>query len=215
METLTVGLTGGIGTGKSRVAELLRELGAAVECSDQIVREIQSPGGAALAEIAATFGEEFLLPSGGLDRARLGALVFHNGEARKKLNDIIHPHVYRVLSERLQAHRRNGVPVVVLDIPLLLEGRKAGRGSGALLPFDLVLLVYADEKSQIDRITSRDGLSLKDATARVRSQMPIDEKRELADVVIDNSGDWEQTARSVRALFASWFSDDEPSESHH
>ncbi len=209
--TLAIGLTGGIGTGKSRVGELLRTLGAAVECSDEIVREIQAPGGAALAQIAALFGEEYVLPSGELDRTRLGELVFRDPDARRKLGNLIHPLVYRELSRRLEAHRQREVPVVVLDIPLLLEGRESGRGSGARLPFDLVLLVYADQETQLQRIMARDGLSHDDALARIRSQLPIEEKRALADVVIDNSGNWEATAQRVRECYQQWVSADGPS----
>ena len=202
--TLAIGLTGGIGTGKSRVGELLRTLGAAVECSDEIVREIQAPGGAALAQISATFGEAYVLPSGELDRARLGELVFRDPDARGKLGNLIHPLVYRELARRLEAHRQREVQVVVLDIPLLLEGRQAGRGSGALLPFDLIVLVYADEETQLERIMARDGLSHEDALARIRSQLPIEEKRALADVVIDNSGKWEATAQRVQECYEQW-----------
>lgn len=208
--TLAIGLTGGIGTGKSRVGQLLRTLGAAVECSDEIVREIQAPEGAALAQIAATFGEAYLLPSGELDRARLGELVFRDPDARRKLGNLIHPLVYRELARRLEAHRRREVQVVVLDIPLLLEGRQAGPGSGALLPFDLILLVYADEETQLKRLIARDGLSHEDALARIRSQLPIEEKRALADVVIDNSGKWEATSQRVRECYEQWVSADEP-----
>ncbi len=193
------------------MAELLCELGAAVECSDEIVREIQAPGGAALAEIAASFGEEFLLPSGELDRARLGELVFRDPDARKRLGNLMHPLVYRELARRLEAHRQRQARVVVLDIPLLLEGRKAGRGSGALLLFDLILLVYADEQTQLERIMTRDGLSHEDALARVRSQLSIEEKRAMADIVIDNSGAWEATTQVVQKYYAEWISADEPS----
>ncbi len=209
--TLAIGLTGGIGTGKSRVAELLRTLGAAVECSDEIVREIQASGGAALAQIAATFGETYVLPSGELDRARLGELVFRDPDARRKLGNLIHPLVYRELARRLEAHRQREVQVVVLDIPLLLEGRQAGRGSSALLPFDLILLVYADEETQLERIMARDGLSHEDALARIRSQLAIEEKRALADVVIDNSGKWEATVQRVQECYEQWVSADGPS----
>ena len=193
--TRVVGLTGGIATGKSRVAELLRELGAEVECSDQIVRELQAPGSEALAEIAATFGAEVLLASGELDRAKLGKIVFEDSEARQKLNTIMHLRVYRRLEQLAETHRGNGVPVVVLDIPLLLEGKVAGKGSGAWLPIDLVVLVYADEATQVERILSRDGLSRDEAQARVGSQMPIEAKRKLADVVVDNSGSWSTTEK--------------------
>lgn len=202
-----VGLTGGIGTGKTRVAELLRELGAAVECSDQIVHELQARGGDALGAIAETFGREYLLPSGELDRAKLGSLVFADPAARRKLTDIIHPRVYRELRRRMEAHRAAGVRVIVLDIPLLLEGRRAGRGSGALLPFDVICVVYADPETQLARITARDGLSRDDAQARIRAQVPIDEKRDMADAVIDNSGDWSAAEKQVRELYAEWEKD--------
>lgn len=202
--TVIVGLTGGIGTGKSRVAALLASLGAAVVDSDRIVRELQQPGSPALAEIARTFGPEYLLPSGKLDRARLGKLVFEDPEARVRLNRIMHPRVTRLLRERMEAHRAAGAPVVVLDIPLLLEGRRAGTGAGAVLPFDVIVVVYAEESTQVERIMARDGLSREAALARVRSQLPIEEKRAMADVVIDNDGAWEDAEASVRAHWASW-----------
>lgn len=202
--SFVVGLTGGIATGKTRVAELLEQLGAVVICADRIVHELESPGGEVLEEITRVFGRDYLLPSGELDREKLGALVFRDSGARMKLNGILHPRVGRILAERLGALRREGAPVVVLDIPLLLEGRKAGRGSGAALPFDEVVVVYADEKTQVERIMVRDGLSNDDARARVRAQMPIDEKRAMADVAIDNSGAWEETEREVRELYARW-----------
>jgi dephospho-CoA kinase len=199
-----VGLTGGIGTGKSRVLELLRALGAAVECSDVIVREIQAPGGRALGAIADTFGAEYLTADGALDRPKLGQLVFADPTARRKLNDIIHPLVYLELTDRLKKHAQAGAPVIVLDIPLLLEGRRAGRGSGAGIPFDEVVVVYADEAAQISRVMARDKLSRADAEARVRAQMPIEEKRAMADTVIDNSGAWDATERTTRELWARW-----------
>ena len=199
-----IGLTGGIGTGKSRVADLLEALGAAIVDSDLLVREIQKPGSEALREIADSFGPEYLLPSGELDRARLGKLVFDDPEVRHKLNDIIHPRVTRALRERMQAHRAAGVPVIVLDIPLLLEGRSAGRGAGAVLPFDVIVVVYADEDTQVERVMARDGLSREDASARVGSQLSIEEKRSLADVVIDNTGAWQETEAAVRARWAEW-----------
>jgi dephospho-CoA kinase len=209
-QTLAIGLTGGIGSGKSRVAELLRERGAVVECSDQIVRELQAPGGVALAEIVTRFGEEYLLASGELDRSRLGELVFGDPQARRKLGDIMHPLVYRELAKRLEDHRQRGARVVVLDIPLLLEGRASGRGSGALLPLDLVVVVYADEETQLARIMARDQLSREDALSRVRAQLSIEKKRGLADVVIDNSGDWESAAKQVRECYAEWISGEAP-----
>jgi dephospho-CoA kinase len=199
-----VGLTGGIGTGKSRVADLLEALGAAVECSDRIVRELQEPGGEVLDAIVETFGREFLTPSGELDREKLGERVFGDEEARLTLGRLIHPAVYQELLRRMEAHREAGVPVIVLDIPLLLEGRTSGKGSGALLPFDVIAVVYARPEIQLERIVARDGLPETQARARIGSQLPIDDKASLADVVIDNSGDWERTAEQVHKLYREW-----------
>ncbi len=104
----------------------------------------------------------------------------------------------------MEAHAAAGVPVIVLDIPLLLEGKKAGRGSGARLPFDLIVVVYADEKTQLERVLARDGLSREEAEARIRSQVPIDEKRDMADVVIENTASWSITEKRVRELYKTW-----------
>jgi dephospho-CoA kinase len=199
-----VGLTGGIGSGKSRVAERLRELGAAVECADRIVREVQQPGQPGLEAIAAEFGPEILLASGELDRAKLGDRVFRDPEARRTLNRLIHPLVQRELARRVAGHAAAGTPVIVADIPLLLEGRRAGSGSATALPFDVIALVYASEPTQIARVIARDGLPREDAERRIRAQLPIDEKRTLADVVIENDGDWSKTDAQIRALFEGW-----------
>lgn len=204
--SILIGLTGGIGTGKSRVAELLRALGAAVECSDTLVRELQAPGGAGLAAIVDAFGGEYLTLAGELDRPKLGKLVFNDPGARAKLNLLIHPLVTRETQKRVAAHRARGVPVIVADIPLLLEGRKSGIGSGAVLPFDVIVVVYASEEQQLARVMARDKLSREDALSRIRSQLAIEEKRALADVVIDNSGAWEAAEKQTRDLYAEWVS---------
>ena len=202
--SLVVGLTGGIGTGKSKVSELLERLGAAVDCSDKIVRELQAPGGAGLRAIVDAFGPEYLTASGELDRPKLGKRVFEDRDARLRLNLLIHPLVTAEHQRRLAAHRARGVAVVVADIPLLLEGRKAGTGTGAILPFDVIAVVYATEAQQLERIVARDRLSPEDARARIAAQLSIEEKRALADVIIDNSGPWEATEKQVRELYASW-----------
>ena len=204
MGSLLIGLTGGIGTGKSRVADVLRGLGAAVECSDRIVRELQARGGEALAQIVEQFGAEFLTAEGELDREKMGALVFREPEARLRLGQIIHPLVYRTLTERSAGHRAAGIPVIVQDIPLLLEGRLAGTGSGAKTPFDVIAVVYASEEQQLRRIMDRDDLTREAAIARIGAQVPIEKKRELADVVIDNTGEWHRTVEQVHALFEDW-----------
>lgn len=203
-QSWVIGLTGGIGTGKTRVADLLRELGAAVECSDRIVHELQARGGRALQAIADVFGQHYVTARGELDRERLGQRVFSDPNARQRLNRIMHPLVREELSRRLDRHVAAKAPVVVLDIPLLLEGRTAGGTSGAPLPFDQVVLVYAPEATQVERASRRDGMTAEDVLRRVKAQLSIEEKRKLADVVIDNSGDWASTEAQVRALYQGW-----------
>ena len=204
--TRVVGLTGGIGTGKSTVARLLAALGASVIDADAIVHELQAPGTPLLARIAEAFGEEMLRPDGSLDRERLGRLVFADPAARKRLNDLVHPAVGAEMLRRLAAARAAGVPLVVLDIPLLLEGRarsaEPGRAKTASDLVSEVIVVYAREAQQIERQVARDGATPEHARERVAAQLPIEEKRRLADHVIDNSGSLADTERQVRELYA-------------
>jgi len=200
--TRIVGLTGGIGTGKSTVAALLAELGAVVIDADAIVHELQARGSPVLGELASAFGEAIIDATGALDREALGAIVFRDAEARKRLGEIIHPKVAAEMARRTATAREAGAAVVVLDIPLLFEGRRAGTGSAAHLGFDATVLVYASEEQQIERQMQRDGVGRDEALRRVRAQLPIEEKKGMADHVVDNSGDPEATARQVRALYA-------------
>jgi dephospho-CoA kinase len=200
--TFVVGLSGGIGTGKSTVAQLFAELGAVVIDADAIVHELQAPGAPLLAEIAETFGPEVIRSDGSLDRERLGDLVFRDAEARRRLGAIVHPKVGAEMQRRLAAAREGGARLVVLDIPLLFEGRKAGTGSAARLAFDATVLAYTPETLQVERQIARDACGADEALRRVRAQMPIEEKRGLADFVIDNSGSLAETARQVRELAA-------------
>jgi len=200
--TVVVGLSGGIGTGKSTVARLFAEAGAVVIDADAIVHELQAPGTPLLAEIAEAFGAEVIRADGSLDRERLGAIVFRDPEARRRLGAIVHPKVGAEMLRRLEAARAAGEGLVVLDIPLLFEGRKAGTGSAALLGFDATVLAYAPEHLQIERQLARDGCSLDEALRRVRAQLPIEEKRAHADHVVDNSGSLAETERQVRELVA-------------
>jgi dephospho-CoA kinase len=204
--TRVVGLTGGIGTGKSTVGRMLAALGAVVVDSDAIVRELQAPGTPLLAEIVAGFGREMLLPDGSLDRARLGALVFSDPAARARLNALVHPAAGRETLRRLEAARAAGARLVVLDIPLLLEGR-AARGAPdpkrvASDSAQEVIVVYAPEALQIERQMQRDGATREHALARIRAQLPIEEKKRLADHLVDNSGSLADTERQVREVFA-------------
>jgi dephospho-CoA kinase len=196
-----VGLSGGIGSGKSTVARELAALGATVIDADAIVHELQAPGAPLLDEIAAAFGRHLIRADGSLDRAALGDLVFRDEAARKRLGEIVHPRVGAEVARRLAKALAAGAPLVVLDIPLLFEGRRAGTGSAAALRFDASVLVYASEETQIARQMARDGCTREEALRRIRAQMPLSEKRELADHVIENDGDLADTRRQVRELF--------------
>jgi dephospho-CoA kinase len=199
--TVVIGLTGGIGSGKSTVARMLRELGATVIDADAIVHELQARGMPMVDELARAFGPGVLAPDGSLDRKALGAIVFRDEAARARLNAIVHPPVGAEFARRLAAALADGVPLVALDIPLLFEGRESGKGSAAARNVQTTVVVWVPEPVQIERQIARDGCSRDEALARVRSQLPLDRKRELADHVIDNSGSLADTERQVRALY--------------
>jgi dephospho-CoA kinase len=203
--TRVVGLTGGIGTGKSTVVRMLAARGAVVIDADAIVHRLQAPGEPLLAEIAAAFGPEVIDAGGGLDRARVAERVFRDPAARQRLNGIVHPKVGAEMARQLDAARRAGAPLIVVDIPLLFETRPRDR-EAARAGFDATLLVYCPREQQIARTVARDGCTREEAERRVAAQMPIDEKRELADHVIDNSGALADTERQVEALWRAWVS---------
>lgn len=198
--TCILGLTGGIGSGKSTVTRILAELGATTIDADAIVHELQAPGQPMLRELAAAFGESILTADGALDRKGLGAIVFRDEAARAKLGEIVHAPVIGEMMRRAKAAKDRGDPLVVLDIPLLFEGRVTGRGSGALMQFDATVCVWVDESVQLARTMARDGCDEAEARRRMAAQLPIDRKRELADHVIDNSGTPESTRAQVEAL---------------
>ena len=191
-----MGLTGGIGTGKSTVARMFTERGARLIDADTIVHELQAPGTAMLAEIAEAFGPETLRADGSLDRKRLGETIFADPEARARLGRITGPPIVAELLRRIDAGRRSDATLLIVDIPLLLEGRGPG-------PYGLdgVIVVYAPEAAQIARQVERDGATPEHAMERVRAQMPIEEKRSLADHIIENNGTLAETEAQVEALF--------------
>ena len=184
---LRIGLTGGIGSGKSTVAALLAARGAVVVDADRIAREVVEPGTPGLAAVAEAFGQGVLAADGTLDRPALAAIVFTDPEARARLDAIVHPLV-RERSVELIA----GAPsdaVLVNDVPLLVETGQAGT-------YDLVLVVEADLATRLSRLLER-GLSEEDARARIASQATDEQRRAVADVVLDNSGSREQLAEQV------------------
>lgn len=193
--SLVVGLTGGIGSGKSTVARLLAERGAFVIDADQLAREVVAPGKPALAEITRTFGPAVLAADGSLDRAKLGARVFADAEARAQLNRIVHPEVRKLSALRIQDAVNQGVPVVVYDVPLLYE-------TGLETSFPLVIVVDAPEATREARVVARDGLTPDETKARMNAQLPLSEKVRRADFVVDNGGTLEETSRQVETLYA-------------
>ncbi len=186
-----IGLTGGIATGKSTVAAMLAARGAAVVDADQIAREVVEPGTPGLAAVVETFGDEVRADDGALDRARLAEIVFADPASRHRLEAITHPLILARIAERVAALAERRPPLIAVDVPLLFE---ADRRSD--FP-DGVLLVFADEATQLRRLRARDGLRGEAARRRIAAQLPIDRKRDLATWVIDNGGSRHDTERSA------------------
>ena len=189
---LRIGLTGGIGSGKSTVAALLAARGAVVVDADRIAREVVEPGTPGLAAVVRAFGPGVLTSDGALDRAALAAIVFADQEARARLDGIVHPLV-RARAEEVVAEAPPDA-VVVQDVPLLVETGQAGR-------YDLVLVVEADLETRLARLVLR-GLTEEDARARIAAQATDEQRRAVADVVLDNSGTPDALAAQVERLWA-------------
>lgn len=189
------GLTGGIGTGKSSVASLLRERGVPVVDADELAREAVLPGSPGLAQVVAAFGAEVLEPDGSLARKRLAALVFADPAARKRLNSITHPLVRQLSQQRFAALEQQGVTLAAYDVPLLFEV-----GLDQLLKPSVV--VSASEEQQLRRLMLRDGLTEAEARARIAAQLPLADKCARADIVLDNDGPPSALPAQVDALVA-------------
>jgi dephospho-CoA kinase len=179
VRVLMVGLSGGIGSGKSAVAARLAELGAVVIDSDKLAREVVATGTDGLTEVVAEFGPGVLGPDGALDRPALGRLVFDDAAARRRLEAIIHPRVRERAAELVAAAAPDAI--VVNDVPLLVE---AGLAAG----FDLVIIVLAGEDTRIERLARTRGMTEADARARIRAQATDEQRRAVADVLLDNDG---------------------------
>lgn len=187
-----VGLSGGIGSGKSTVAGRLAELGAIVIDSDLLAREVVEPGSEGFAEVVAAFGTGVLGPDGALDRPALGRLVFGDEGARRRLEAIIHPRVRARTAELVSTAPPDGI--VVNDVPLLVE---AGLAPG----FDIVIMVLADERVRVERLAQTRGMSADEARARIGAQATDDQRRAVADFVLVNDGTVAQLRDAVEALW--------------
>ena len=185
---ILIGLTGGIGSGKSEVARLLSALGAEVIDADQIVRELQQPDAEVYHAMVRMLGQEIVSPDKSLDRGKIAGQVFADESLLKKLNELIHPIVRRVMNERVESFR-NTDKVVVLDIPLLVENPRPG--------LDGVLVVDLDTQIAIQRLVEQRQMKLEDAQARVAKQATREQRRAIAGHVIDNSGDRQALETSV------------------
>jgi dephospho-CoA kinase len=190
-----IGLTGGIGCGKSSAAKIFAELGAAVVDTDEIAHELTGPAGAALAAIRGEFGADYIAADGGLDRARMRRLVFSDVEARKKLEAILHPLIRNESRARIAAARQ---PYVILVVPLLLE---TGAYSDLI---KRVLVVDCDEAQQISRTARRSGLSAAEVRAVMAAQIAGPARLAAADDVLRNDADLERLRRDAEALHAKY-----------
>jgi dephospho-CoA kinase len=188
---LRIGLTGGIGSGKSTVAALLVQHGARLIDADRIAREVVEPGTPGLAAVVAEFGEGVLTADGALDRPALAALVFGDPAARARLDAVVHPLVRARAAELVAAAPADAV--VVQDVPLLVETGQAGS-------YDLVLVVETEQATRVARLVDR-GLTAEDALARIASQATDEQRRAVADVVLRNDGDRDALAAQVERFW--------------
>jgi dephospho-CoA kinase len=192
---LRVGLTGGIASGKSTVASLLRDYDYPVLDADSLARELLEPGQDAYQEVVREFGDGILAKGGAVDRPKLGGIVFSDPTKRARLNQILHPRIQKVVRDWFAALERTGGPDLAFeDAALILE-------SGAKKNFDRVVVCWCRPEQQLERLLQR-GLSEAEAKLRIASQMPMEEKRRLADEQIDCSGGIEDTQRGLREVIA-------------
>ncbi|WP_405102479.1 dephospho-CoA kinase [Oceanobacillus sp. FSL H7-0719] len=195
--TLVIGLTGSIASGKSTVSLMFDDFNVPVIDADKLAREVVYPGEEAYEEVVRTFGNGILREDNTLDRKRLGEIVFTDESKRKQLNGILHPAIRKRMTEKRDALIADGAKCVVLDIPLLFESR--------LEHFvDKIIVVYVDEEIQLNRLMERNEFTKEEALQRIHSQMPVKEKANLADAVIDNNGSKFASLEQLEKILHEW-----------
>jgi len=192
---MILGLTGGIASGKSTVAAMLKERGIPVVDADVIARKVVEPGKEAYQAIVRHFGPDILLADGWIDRKKLGEIVFSNEAERQTLNSIVHPEVRKEMRRQAEEYEKAGEPIVFLDIPLLYESKLQHM-------VDKIVVVYIPREKQLRRLMERDDFDEDQANRRLRAQLPIEQKKAWADYVIDNQQSREATAKQVDELLA-------------
>jgi dephospho-CoA kinase len=196
--TVVIGLTGNFGTGKTTVSQVLARLGAAVINADELGHEFLKPGTEAYREIVSTFGTSFLEENGEIDRHRLAQLVFSSPERLARLNQIMHPRMYRVVEEMIAEYRRKGVKAVVLEAALLIE-------AGWTPLVDKVWVTVSPQETIVQRLKKARGLYEEQILARLSQQMPSEEKTKRADAVIDTNCTLEELEHRVTELWRQLF----------
>ncbi|MFS0751207.1 dephospho-CoA kinase [Oceanobacillus sp. 1P07AA] len=195
--TLVIGLTGGIASGKSTVSSMFQEKNYPVIDADIIAREVVEPGEKAYDQVIEAFGKEIIQDDHKINRPKLGSIIFTDEDKRNQLNAIVHPAVRSRMISKRDDYINKDVPCIVLDIPLLFE-------SNLINLVDKTLVVYVDENIQLTRLMKRNGYSEKEASDRINAQMPLKEKADLADIVIDNNQSIEKTKLQLDQVLQTW-----------
>ncbi len=189
-----IGITGGVATGKTTVAKFLSLLlGAEIIDADEIVHELLNPRTEVWQKVVQFFGKDILKTDSSIDRRKLGKSVFSDTSKRKRLESIIHPAVKKVIEEKIKQFKKNGKKWVVIDIPLLFEAKMEHI-------VDRIIVVIRSEGAQLDALQKENGLSLKEARERIRSQLPLSEKVKRAHFVVDNNDTLQNTEKQVREI---------------
>jgi dephospho-CoA kinase len=192
--TRVIGLTGGIGSGKSTVSRYLSELGAAIIDADKLGHEVYLPNTESWRDLVKTFGKEILTPADKIDRKKLATIVFNNPEKLQQLNAIVHPRMFEIAKQRIEDNRRQGTKVVILDAPILFEANWTPL-------VETVWVVVANEANVVKRAVARSGLTEEQVRLRIRSQMSNAERIQRAQAVIHNDGTAEDLRNKVNELW--------------